>query len=160
MTVERYLHGLWSAVWLDQAAALTADYGLYVCAFLLLVAWLRRRPSGVLLPFAIGAICAIALDAIAGIVHHDQRPFITLGVAPLIAHGVDNGFPSDHSAAAAFIAVTTLFIDAPLGVLACVVAFAIGIARLYCLLHLPVDVIAGWVIGATPAVVVGVWWRR
>jgi membrane-associated phospholipid phosphatase len=108
-----------------------------------------------LLPFAIGAVCAIALDIVAGVLHHDQRPFVMLGVAPLVAHDSDNGFPSDHSAAAAFIAVAALFIDVPLGVLAWVTAVALGVARLYCLLHSPVDVFAGWLIGATPALVAG-----
>ena len=160
MAFERYLHGLWSAGWLDLLASVFAAYGLYVCVLLLGVAWLRRRPRGVLLPFIIGAAVAVAIDALAGAVYHDTRPFVVLGVAPLIAHGVDNGFPSDHSAAAAFIAIATLFIDIPFGVLACLVAFAIGIARLYCLLHSPADVIAGWAIGALPALVAGLWWKR
>lgn len=160
MTFERYLHGLWSAGWLDRFAASTAEYGLYACAAVLLAAWLRRRPSGMLLPFAIAAIVAVALDGIAGFAYQDQRPFVVLGVAPLVAHGVDNGFPSEHSAAAAFIGVATLFIDVPLGAVACVIALAIGIARLYCLLHSPADVIAGWSIGAAPAVIAAYWWRK
>jgi len=160
MTVERYLHGLWSVVWLDRVAAATAEYGLYVCVLVLLAAWLRRRPSGILLPFAIGAVGAIALDVIAGVVYHDQRPFVTLGVAPLIPHGSDNGFPSDHSAAVAFIAVAALFIDAPLGILASIVAISLGIARLFCLLHSPIDVFAGWLIGAIPALGAGLVWTQ
>src|SRR5690242_8120752 len=140
MTIERYLHGLWSAGWLDRFAAATAEYGLYACAAVLLVAWLRRRPTGMLVPFAIAAIIAVALDFIAGVAYHDQRPFVVLGVTPLVAHGLDNGFPSEHSAAAAFIGIASLFIDMPLGALACALAFALGIARLYCLLHSPADV--------------------
>ena len=159
MALERYFHGLWSAGWLDLIAAVTAQYGLYVCAALLVVAWLRR-PSGVLLPFAIAAIFAMSLDTIAGLAYHDQRPFVTIGVAPLVAHGADNGFPSEHSAAAAFIAVVSLFVDAPTGAAACFMAVALGIARLYCLLHSPVDVAAGWTIGALPALVAGLARRR
>jgi len=145
---------------LDRVAAATAEYGLYACALVLLVAWLRRRPSGVLLTFAIGAVGAIALDLIAGAVYHDQRPFVSLGTTPLVAHDDHNGFPSDHAAAAAFIAVAALFVDIPLGVIACVVAVAVGLARLYCLLHSPVDVLAGWLIGAVPALVAGLAIRR
>jgi len=160
MTFERYLHGLWSAGWLDRCAAATAEYGLCASAAVLLVACLRRRPTGFVLPFAIAAIVAIALDAIAGLAYHDQRPFVMLGVSPLVAHGIDNGFPSDHSAAAAFIAVALLFIDVPLGFVACTIAVALGIARLYCLLHWPIDVVAGWTVGALPALVAGLALRR
>jgi len=160
MSLERYLHGLWSASWLDWVAAATAGYGLYLCVVLLIVAWVRQRPRGAILPFALAAFAAAALDALAGLAYHDQRPFVTLGVAPLIAHGGDNGFPSDHSAAAAFIAIATAWIDPALGIVACVIAVGVGIARLFCLVHLPIDVLVGWAIGAVPAVVAGVAWRR
>jgi undecaprenyl-diphosphatase len=113
-----------------------------------------------LLVLAIGLISTAVLDSVAGIAYHDQRPFVTLGVAPLVAHTADNGFPSEHSAAAACIGVAALFIDVPLGVVACVIAAALGIARLYCLLHSPVDVLAGWAIGALPTLVAGLWRGR
>jgi len=97
---------------------------------------------------------------VAAALYTDPRPFAADHFRPLIAHAADNGFPSDHSAAAAFIAVATLFVDAPLGIVACVVTVALGISRLYCLLHSPVDVLGGWLIGAMPAVVAGLSYLR
>lgn len=160
MGLERYFHGLWSAGWLDLVASATAQYGLFVCVAFFAIAWFRRRPRGALLPFAAGGAIAIALDVVAGLLYHDVRPFVVLGFAPLVSHGIDNGFPSDHSAAATFVGVATLFVDAPLGVATCVIAIALGVARLYCLLHSPVDVLVGWTIGALPALAAGVWWKR
>lgn len=160
MTLERYFHGLWSSHWLDVVASVAAEYGLYLCAALLVVAWIRRRPRGALLPFVIGALVAGACVAIAGSVYHDTRPFVVLGVAPLVQHGVDNGFPSDHAAAAGFAAIVTLFFDAPLGAIASFAAIALGVARLFCLLHSPIDVVAGWAIGALCALAAGAMWKR
>jgi undecaprenyl-diphosphatase len=73
---------------------------------------------------------------------------------------MDNGFPSDHSAVAAFLAAILCFIDAPAAAVAIVTAVAIGLARMYALVHWPIDIVGGWCIGALPAVIVMYLWRR
>jgi undecaprenyl-diphosphatase len=98
-------------------------------------------------------VAAAAAVWIAGSVYHEQRPFVVLGVAPLLPHGIDNAFPSDHSAVAAYAATFACFLDPLFGVLAWVFAIVLGVGRAYCLLHTPLDVIAGWMIGGVPAIV-------
>ena len=160
MTIERYLHSLWPLHALDALAVGAAQYGLYACLGLFCLAWLRKRPPGALVPFAACAALAVVGIFAAGLAHEEARPFVVLGVTPLVPHGTDNAFPSDHSAAAAYAATLALFIDPPLGVAAWVVTVALGAGRVYCLLHTPVDVVAGWAIGAGSAVLAALWWKR
>jgi undecaprenyl-diphosphatase len=160
MAVERYFHSLWSIRPLDSLAAGAAVYGLYVCIAIAAVAWIRLRPRGSLLPFLLGAVACTAAVLIAGAVHHEQRPFVVLGFRPLVPHGNDNGFPSDHSAVAAFASTFALFIDPPLGLAATIVTIVLGAARSYCLLHTPADVVAGWLLGSLPALAAGLIWRK
>jgi undecaprenyl-diphosphatase len=160
MTIERYLHDLWSNRVLDALAAAAAVYGLYVCIALLGSALLRVRPRSIIVPLIVGAAAAALLDVLAGLVYQDQRPFVTIGVVPLVPHGPDNGFPSDHSAAAAFASTIALYVDRRLGIIAWAAAVLLGLGRLYCLLHSPLDIAAGWSIGAAPAIAAGVYWKN
>lgn len=160
MAIERYAHSLWPNHLLDAIAAGAAEYGLYLCVALFCVAWFRSRPRGTVMPFVVCAALAAGLVYVAGLAHEEPRPFVVLGVAPLIPHGTDNAFPSDHSAAAAYAATLAVFVDPPVGAAAGLVTVALGAGRVYCLLHTPLDVVAGWVIGGGPAVIAVIWWRR
>ena len=160
MAVEQYLHSLWSNRPLDAFAAFAAVYGLYFCVAIAAVAWIRLRPRGILVPFLVAALASTGAVLIAGALYHEQRPFVALGLRPLVPHGTDNAFPSDHSAVAAFASTFALFVDPPLGFAAWSVTVVLGAARSYCLLHTPVDVGAGWLLGALPALAAGLIWRR
>jgi len=160
MAIERYVHSLWPHHSLDAIAVGAALYGLYLCLALFCVAWFRSRPRGAVTPFVVCAALAAGLVYVSGLAHEEPRPFVVLGVAPLVPHGTDNAFPSDHSAAAAYAATLAAFIDPPVGAAAWVVTVALGAGRVYCLLHTPLDVVAGWVLGAGPAVMAAIWWKR
>jgi undecaprenyl-diphosphatase len=160
MQLISFFHSLWGRAWLDGAMIAIANFGLVVSLAAFVTGLWRRRPHGLLPWFALGTAAAVGLDLLGGHVFFDQRPFVRLGVAPLFAHSMDNGFPSDHSAVAAFLAAILWFIDAPATVVASVTAVAIGVARMYALVHWPIDVIGGWCIGAVPAVIVMHFWRR
>jgi undecaprenyl-diphosphatase len=160
MALERFFHSLWSFVALDAFASAAAQYGLYACIAAATVAWLRRRPHHILIPLLVGAAGAALLDVLAGSIYEDPRPFVALHVAPLVPHGIDNGFPSDHSAAAAYVATFATILDPAFGALAWSATLALGVARLYCLLHSPQDVAAGWMIGTVPAIAAGLYWKN
>lgn len=132
-----------------------ADYGIVVCVAALVIAWLRNRSPAFVLQFVMGALLATALDLVLGHFIHDRRPFVVLDTAPLVPHGNDNSFPSDHSAVAAYIAMSLVYLDAtPWALVATVFALLIGLARVYALLHWPSDIVAGWLIGLAPAILV------
>lgn len=154
MSLERFVLSLWSHPTLDAFAVAVADYGLYVCAALFVAALFRARLRAVVFPLAIGAAAAAVLDVLAGWLHHDVRPFVAMHVAPLIPHVADNGFPSDHSAVAAFLATMTWVFDRRLGAASWVMTVLLGAARIFCLLHSPLDVVVGWTVGFLPALAV------
>jgi undecaprenyl-diphosphatase len=160
MALERFFHSLWSLAALDAFASAAAQYGLYACIAAAAAAWLRRRPHHIVIPFLAGAAGAAVLNVLAGLIHYDPRPFVALHVAPLVPHGIDNGFPSDHSAAAAYVATFATILDPAFGALAWSATVVLGVARLYCLLHNPQDVMAGWIIGTAPAIAAGLYWRN
>ncbi len=160
MPIETYFHHLWGDPHIDAFAAAAARYGLIACIGALAIAWLVHRPRGALTYGAAGAAVAFVLVWLAGLAYHEPRPFVVLGTAPLVPHGSDNAFPSDHSAAAAYASTFACFIDRRLGAIAWAGAIVLGLARMYCLLHTPVDVAGGWVLGGLPAALAAVWWRR
>lgn len=67
--------------------------------------------------------------------------------ARIIKEPTDPGFPSGHTMAS-FVAAMVIFCASPvLGVLAFILAFMIGLSRLYLLVHYPTDVFMGSFLG-------------
>ena len=159
MQVVSFFHSLWGHAWLDSAMIGIANFGLFISLAAFVVGLWRGRPHRLLPWFALATVAAVGLNLLGGHLFFDQRPFVRLGVAPLFAHSMDNGFPSDHSAVAAFLAAILWFIDGPTAAVAIVAAVAIGVARVYALVHWPVDIIAGWCIGALPAAIAMYLWK-
>lgn len=82
------------------------------------------------------------------------RPF-EAGYAPLLAHGRGGSFPSNHAAGA--FALASAFAGVPgYGPVLWVLAGWLALARVYCGLHHPVDVVAGALHGA----LMGSWLAR
>lgn len=160
MHIILFFHSLWGREWLDNMMVLFAGYGLIFSLAAIVAAVIRRRPYRVLPSLLLGAVIAVGLDVLGGRLITDQRPFVALHVTPLLAHSADNGFPSDHSAVAAYVAAALWFIDAPAAALATAAALVLGVARVYVLVHWPIDVVGGWLIGALPAVIVMFIWRK
>jgi membrane-associated phospholipid phosphatase len=160
MHVVSFFHSLWGHAWLDNAMVAIATYGLAISVAASLFGFVRQRPRG-LLPWVVaGAAAAVGLDLLSAHLIFDPRPFVILNITPLFAHSTDNGFPSDHSVVAAFVAALLWFIDAPAATIATLAAVVIGIARVYALVHWPIDVIGGWFIGAIPATIAMLLWKR
>ena len=162
MSTTLWFHSLWGDHALAVVAVALAQGGvlLTVVAFAG-AAWRRRSQWGLLVPFAVGAAVGLALDLVAGWSYHELRPFVVLGVTPLVAHDpADNSFPSDHSALTAYVAAFLAFVNEPWAVLAIFAALAVGIARVFCLLHWQQDVLAGWAIGALPGVAAALYWKK
>ena len=158
--IETYFHSMWGHPFLDASAAYAARFGLIPCVAALAVAWLLRRPRGSIVLMIAAAVAAFGAVVVAGLAYHEARPFVALGVTPLVSHTPDNAFPSDHSAVAAYAATFAAFFDVRLGVVAWAGAIVLGLARMYCLLHTPVDVAGGWVLGALPAAIAGFLWKK
>jgi undecaprenyl-diphosphatase len=84
-----------------------------------------------------------------------QRPFVDHPHAAhlFIKHAADYGFPSDHTSGAFAIAVALLLRHRASGVIALLLACAIGVGRVMVGVHYPSDVLAGAVLGTLCALV-------
>jgi undecaprenyl-diphosphatase len=77
--------------------------------------------------------------------YHD-RPFVVLGIEPLIPHAPDNGFPSDHTLLAATLACAMYAFDTRWGRVAIAIAAVIGAARVIAHVHHAIDILGSFVI--------------
>jgi membrane-associated phospholipid phosphatase len=105
----------------------------------------RRR---MYLTIALGGIITVVLAALSSQLFHDPRPQYKDGSVPLLPHGNDNGFPSDHSLLASFLAWVAYGFNKKAGYLLMAVAVIIGWARVAAHVHHTADIIGSFVISA------------
>lgn len=142
---------------IDAVIVAVAQYLLFVlaagvgAAVLLAPARLRwsAAAAGIL-----GLLIAGGLVVVAAKVHSNPRPFVVdPTLRPLFPHSADNGFPSDHSAVAALLAVVGWRVRRWVGVAAAAAAALIAGARVLAHVHHVQDVVAGLVIGIVAGMV-------
>ncbi|MBQ3693131.1 MAG: phosphatase PAP2 family protein [Clostridia bacterium] len=74
-----------------------------------------------------------------------KRPYEKLAIEPLIPKNTKGkSFPSRHTASAAVIAMTLLYVNIPVGIVFLAIALLIGISRICAGVHFPRDVAAGY----------------
>lgn len=143
---------------MDSLIAWVANYLLWVMVAGAAAYWLfgedRAGKINLAASAVLGLLFTLGLLVLASHVHSDPRPFVVdPSLRPLIAHSRDNGFPSDHSAAAALIATLILLRNRLYGLLFWLAAIAVGVARVAAHVHHVQDIIGGFVIGIVSAVV-------
>ena len=129
-----------------------AQYLLYVLAAVAAVVWLLLDRAGKV-TLAVQAGLGLALVGIGILVaahlHTDPRPFVhDPNSKPFFAHAADNGFPSDHSAAAGLLTALVFWWKRLVGVLVAAGAALIAWSRVAAHVHHLQDVVAGLLIGA------------
>lgn len=120
-----------------------------------LVWWQVPRPQKLALA-GVGVltiVLAVVGIEVAAHLWTDPRPFVVDGQPPLIPHGADNGFPSDHTTFAAAIAAALLPWRRRLAAALLVLAAGVGAARVAAHVHHVPDVAGGFLIGAVAAAV-------
>ncbi len=99
----------------------------------------RRKEIFILALISFPIIYIVA--QIGGYFYFDPRPFTLNGIAPLVPHVPDNGFPSDHTLLLSAIAMLFLYFNRKLGIFLWISAVLVGIARVYGGIHHPIDII-------------------
>jgi undecaprenyl-diphosphatase len=130
---------------------IVAQYLLWVLVVVAALVWGTRARVG-RIRLAAEAVLGLALLGIgivlAGHLHTDPRPFVhDPASAPLFPHPADNGFPSDHSAAAGLLTALVLRHRRAVGAAVGVGAAAMAWARVAAHVHHAQDVLAGLGIG-------------
>ena len=123
-------------------------YGLIAAAVVVLIAEGLRgnlsRPRLINLAVAFGVIggIGVVLGEISTRVIMDTRPFMLSGNTSrmLIEASTDNGFPSDHTLYTALVAALIFTRNRIAGALLFVGALVVGLSRIYCGVHNPLDV--------------------
>ena len=134
---------------------LTAQYFILIPALAGLYIFYRHASQRVriIAEMAVGGAITLAIALVANHTIHDTRPFIAGHFTPLIHGSTDNGFPSDHTLLAAFVAYLVLRYDRRLGSILFVVAAVGGAARVATGVHHMTDVIGSMVIAAIGATI-------
>jgi undecaprenyl-diphosphatase len=98
-------------------------------------------------------IIGVILAKGGGALYNEPRPFVVQHVSPLIPHDADNGFPSDHTLLAFACAFLLFPFSRRAAIVAVLIAAAVGVARIACLLHSPLDIIASILMAAVANVI-------
>ncbi len=147
--LESSIHSLTGHIGvLDELMRLLADDLVYGAVVVVGVLWFHRRGLRAALAVAVGALLALALGQLLGSLFPESRPFVSDHFTPLIAHAADGSFPSDHLLVLGAVVGGCMMASRPLATAAAVMALLVAAARVYVGIHHPVDVIAGFVVGA------------
>ena len=135
--------------------------------FLILLAaaviWLflpRQDKLGLAVQAIVSLVVMVVLIKLAAAIHTDPRPFVVdPSIKPLFAHPADNGFPSDHTALAATVALLVMMYRRWLGALLLAASIVVGAARMAAHVHHGQDIVAGLLIAALAVGIAAATWR-
>ena len=120
------------------------------------------RPSKVALGVqaVVALVVTLALIQVAASLHTDPRPFaVDPALHPYFAHPADNGFPSDHTALAATVALLVMMYRRRVGLVLLVASLVAGAARVVAHVHHTQDIVAGAIVAALSVALAAVVWR-
>jgi undecaprenyl-diphosphatase len=117
---------------------------------LALVVWFKQTDKlkkELAVALIMAGIAAWLLSKIAGALYYHPRPFIVEHIKPLIAHGNDNGFPSEHTVLATSLTSLIYFYDKKLALAALILTLAMAAGRVWAHVHSPLDIAGGLLVG-------------
>ena len=140
---------------IDLFFILCAKYLAFVPIIIAGIFWLLQKKNKKIEIFFLSLISVVVVGIIALLSKHifyDPRPFVVGNFTPLIPHAADNGFPSDHTLLASFIASVFWLYNKKIGVTLWIITILVAISRVYVGVHHPIDVIGSILIS-----IVGTW---
>lgn len=84
---------------------------------------------------------AFLFGKLANYLYINPRPFVVLNFVPLIPHAMNNGFPSDHTLLLSAIATVFSFFSRKRAIQFWIIAFLVGISRVYVGVHHWIDIL-------------------
>lgn len=136
--------------YLDLAMVLVAKWGVVVYGIALLSIWFKKAGHGQMmknrkaaLRVVLGAVIAFGINQLIGLLYFRPRPFAAHNVTLLLSHSPDSSFPSDHATGATAVTAGTFWENKTWGTILTVLSLVLFIARIYCGVHYPLDIIGG-----------------
>jgi undecaprenyl-diphosphatase len=134
----------------DNLIIFCAKYLIFILILAVFVIWLRLTPK-LRWQFAaavvLAGMAALIFSKIAGALYYHPRPFVVQNIKPLIAHGNDNGFPSEHALLAMTLSAVVYYYRRRLADWLFGLTFLIGLGRVFAHVHSPIDILGGLVLG-------------
>ena len=141
----------------------TAQYLPLLIPLAAAVIWLflpRRDKFALAAQAIVSLVIVMGLIQLAASLHSDPRPFVVdPSVHPLFAHPSDNGFPSDHTALAATVALLVMIYRKLLGAVLLAAAITVGVARVAAHVHHVQDIVAGALLAVVAVGIAVLIWR-
>ncbi len=136
--------------WLDTFAIYFAEYLIYLLIFCLFLFIFKnfKKYKWMVVEALISAVFTrmIVVSFIRWILPR-ARPFVGNQVNLLLEHIPASAFPSGHTSFCFAIATIVYFYNKKAGIFFFVASFLIGISRVFCGVHWPLDILAGIVVG-------------
>ncbi len=144
------------SIFLDRLFVFISYAGIIIIIMLLLL----LRDKSIFVKGLIVMALVTVVDLILNFLFYRPRPFAEHEVTLLIPHSPDSSFPSGHAFRSFSLAQLLFFYNRKLGVTAFIIAFLVGLSRVFVGVHYPSDVIAGIVIGIAGAYAVNYGYDR
>lgn len=135
---------------------LTAKYLIFLNALAVLGYFFfvpSEKKKQFLFDAVIGAALVYGMAKIASAVFYNARPFVVGHFEPYFQHANNNGFPSDHTLFASFLAFLVFRYNKIAGSVLLLVAVAIGGARVIAGVHHVEDIIGAMIIAGVGMIV-------
>ena len=134
---------------LDFLMIFGAEYLIYLMLILTIFFAIKgkvpERKS--LLLFLISFPILVLLIKFIHLFFFEPRPYVTNDILPLITHKADASFPSRHASISFAIAFAFLYFKSKWGTPLLLLAFWVGISRVYVGVHYPLDILGGIAVG-------------
>ncbi|WP_044641204.1 undecaprenyl-diphosphatase [Risungbinella massiliensis] len=142
---------------LNPVVIFVAEYTLYLLALSIVVYWFTYHNGNrvMVIRGGVAFILAEIAGKIAGLLHSHYQPFAVLSnVSKLVEHEIDNSFPSDHTILFFSFCFSFWLANKKSGWPWLVLAFCVGISRIWVGVHYPIDVAVGALFGMVAALLV------
>lgn len=136
---------------MDNFIIFLAKYLVFIIVLVAVFYWLSlsgKTKFQVALAVFLAAIAAVILVKIFGNLYYHPRPFISQSIVPLVPHGNDNGFPSEHTTYSMTITAVLYFYHRRLAAGLFILTLLVGLGRVLAHVHAPIDILAGLLAGA------------
>jgi len=140
---------------IDLIMVLNAKFLPYIFIGLLFYLWFNHKKNEALFA-GYTTTLAVGINLLIGLFYFHNRPFMDHIGLCLLSHKAENSFPSDHTTFVVSIALMLITFKSTrsLGIVASIFALWCGVARVYCGVHYPFDILGSIVVSIVAVIII------